>query len=596
MKVITSNLNIIRLIRRLDKTRNLFTAIYYISDTADIICYNVLFLPFIYYAVEKKMAAENYLVVAAGLLIVILFNTVYNKVYRGYICQLSDQKLNYNYNCLIMKKAKEFDLIDTETREYNEYYSMLINEGAARLTEGLDMIWWAISAVLLFFVYVSVIGSIDILLIGLCAVCSLAVFFMNLRYAEWEYNYNVNMTKTSRKIDYFYRIFSLGQYASDLRTSNLSRAMIKDYDTVAGRKFDIIDKTGSKLRNIDIMKTVLLFITTSVITTLYLSFLFLVQKKISLSTSEIIVAQTLMLQMSTILSDIANIYPKLKKNKMYLEDYDKFMNYQPQIRNNETGKLPRTSAHSIILQGVSFSYDKDKFVLNNINMHINAGEKVAIVGPNGSGKTTLIKLIMRLYLPDQGMVLFDNVPADNYNLEAYRERFSTAFQECNIYSLSLAENVLMDIFKTDKEELVMEALEKVGMKKTVLEYPEGMSSTMTREFNKDGVTLSGGQNQKIAISRIYAKESGVIILDEPSSALDPISENKMYRAMLDGAQGKTLILISHRLSSAKDVDKIYYMENGFILETGSHKELLNLNGRYAEMWHEQADKYAENSL
>jgi ATP-binding cassette subfamily B protein len=220
-------------------------------------------------------------------------------------------------------------------------------------------------------------------------------------------------------------------------------------------------------------------------------------------------------------------------------------------------------------------------------MRIKAGEKIALVGHNGAGKTTLVKLLLRFYDPDSGELYFNGKNIKDYNLESYRNLFGTVFQDFQIYSFSAMENILMDRSCDEYRKDVKEILE-------LIKVSVDPDNALSKEFDKEGIVLSGGQSQKIAIARALIQDSPVLILDEPSSSLDPISEYEMNQYLFELAKDKTVIFISHRLSTTVMADRIYLLENGEIIEVGSHSELLNRNGKYADMFHKQAEKYIDN--
>lgn len=211
-------------------------------------------------------------------------------------------------------------------------------------------------------------------------------------------------------------------------------------------------------------------------------------------------------------------------------------------------------------------------------MKINPCGKIAIVGYNGAGKTTLIKLIMRLYDPDEGEILFDGVNIKEYNVEEYRQKIGTIFQDFRIFAATVRENVLLDFTDGSDEEKIGNALKKSGFEKKLLTLSDGLDTNLTAEFEENGVTLSGGEGQKLAIARVFYKDARLIILDEPSSALDPIAEYHLNNSMLTAAENKSVVFISHRLSTTRIADHIYMLENGRITEEGSHEELLRYGG------------------
>jgi len=221
-------------------------------------------------------------------------------------------------------------------------------------------------------------------------------------------------------------------------------------------------------------------------------------------------------------------------------------------------------------------------------------KKIAIVGHNGAGKTTLIKLLLRFYDPTQGTISMDKFDYHQLNVKDLRRKFSVVFQDYQYYSLTVAENVLMrECLNEDDRHTVIESLQKSGLYDKIRMLPKGIDAVLTKEFDEHGVILSGGETQKLALARVFARDSEIIILDEPSSSLDPLAEHEMHKNMLEAQAEKTVIIISHRLSTTISADTICYMENGEIIEKGDHKDLMNLNGKYANMFMIQAKNYIQ---
>ena len=226
-------------------------------------------------------------------------------------------------------------------------------------------------------------------------------------------------------------------------------------------------------------------------------------------------------------------------------------------------------------------------------MKIVRGEKIAVVGYNGAGKTTLTKLIMRLYDVSGGEILYNGVNIKEYDLAEYRAKIASVFQDFKIFASSLAENVVADIYTPDMEERVKSALDKVDFIIDLDKLPNGLDTQLTKEFDDGGVNLSGGESQKVAIARVFAADSELMIMDEPSAALDPLAEYKLNHSILDRASGdgKSVIFISHRLSTTRMADRIYMFADGRLIEQGSHENLMKQGGKYAEMFTMQASKY-----
>ena len=288
------------------------------------------------------------------------------------------------------------------------------------------------------------------------------------------------------------------------------------------------------------------------------------------------------------MTQIANMISELPKQSMFISKIREFMT------RNEKNKclgLPVDSFNKIELLHVSFGYNTEKFVLNDLNLCIHRGEHIAIVGSNGAGKSTLIKLLLGLYKPSKGTVLYNGVDVSLLDTDAYRKKFGIVFQDYRIFAASVAENVWADSFSEKYKKNVEDALKLADFEDKLTALENGVSTQLTREFDDNGVCLSGGEEQKIAIARAIAKSSDIIIMDEPSSALDPIAEQKLTSNIREYGKEKTVIYISHRLSTTKNVDHIYVLDGSNIIESGSHEELMRINGKYAHMFNVQAEKY-----
>ena len=243
----------------------------------------------------------------------------------------------------------------------------------------------------------------------------------------------------------------------------------------------------------------------------------------------------------------------------------------------------------IEFRDVSFKYpNTDNFVIRHVNQKIKIGTKTAVVGKNGAGKTTFIKLLCRLYEPTEGQILLNGIDIRYYDYKDYAQLFSVVFQDFNLFSFSIAENVASG--KDFDAEKVTNCLERSGFGERLAKMPKGINTNIY-QHNDEGVEISGGEAQKIAIARALYKDAPLVILDEPTSALDPISEYEIYRHFDEMVQDKTSIYISHRMSSCRFCDNILVFDEGQIVEQGSHEQLVNNKGLYSELWHAQAQYY-----
>ena len=284
-------------------------------------------------------------------------------------------------------------------------------------------------------------------------------------------------------------------------------------------------------------------------------------------------------------------FQDIVKRSSYMYEIIKFMNYPPAMEKGTRKIADLNGSHEIEFRNVSFKYPgADKEVLHDISIKLRSGEKISIVGLNGAGKTTFIKLLCRLYDVTSGEILLDGVNIREYDYDEYMKCFSVVFQDFRLLAFSAEDNILLG--KKDSPEKVDELYEKVGLLDKINSLPKGRDTMMFKQFDKDGVELSGGEQQKMAIARALYKDAPVVILDEPTAALDPVAEYEIYRQFNDLVHGKTAVYISHRLSSCKFCDRIAVFSDGTIKESGTHEELVHLHdGIYAEMFKAQAQYY-----
>lgn len=297
-----------------------------------------------------------------------------------------------------------------------------------------------------------------------------------------------------------------------------------------------------------------------------------------------------MVAMTWILIGLFENIMSIMKNGMFISNLRGFMAYQEKIPEDQDGVMPEGKFETLEFDHVSFSY-KEEETIKDLSFTIKEGEIAALVGHNGAGKTTIIKLLLRLYDPVSGVIRLNGRDIREYNLHAYRELFAVTFQDFSIFGLTVMENVLMGRHGENDEQVAADALKKAGMYEKVMSLPNGMHTVMTKEFDADGAVFSGGESQKIAVARTFAKDSYIKIFDEPSSALDPIAEYELFQNIMKEGSDHTMFFISHRLSSVKKCDKVFMLEGGRLIEEGSHTELMARNGSYAKMYRRQAMNY-----
>lgn len=290
---------------------------------------------------------------------------------------------------------------------------------------------------------------------------------------------------------------------------------------------------------------------------------------------------------------IGNNIPEILRNNVYLNKYRRFLDYGNTDSKRDTGTIPYSKkGHEIRLEDVCFHYpDEEKNAIRNVNLTIKQGEKLALVGVNGAGKSTLIKLICGLYRPSSGKIYMDGVDISNIPMEEYYKKFSVVFQEVFTFSFPLSDNVTCQRKEDQDRKRLQKALKDAGLLERVNELPKREQTPLNKEISSDGIVLSGGELQKLMLARALYKDSPIVILDEPTAALDPIAESNMYEKYNELTTGKTSIYISHRLSSTRFCDRIIFLGGGVIIEEGTHHSLMEREGEYAKMFGVQAHYY-----
>ena len=282
------------------------------------------------------------------------------------------------------------------------------------------------------------------------------------------------------------------------------------------------------------------------------------------------------------------------ENKIYTAHLEKLFEYLDIPNNKQQGslKVDGICDHCIEFKNVSFKYPgSDVYVLKNVNAKIDMGKKQAFVGANGAGKTTFVKLLCRLYDPDEGVILLDGKDIREYDQEEYLKLFSFVFQDFKLFSFPLGQNLAADtVYDKEKAE---DCIKQVSMYERLQSMKDGMDTYLYKDISPDGIDVSGGEAQKIALARALYKDAPIIVLDEPTAALDPIAEAKVYSDFSNLVKNKTAVYISHRLSSCRFCDEILVFENGEIVQKGNHDELVKItDGKYYELWNAQAQYYA----
>ncbi|MCH5272034.1 MAG: ABC transporter ATP-binding protein [Lachnospiraceae bacterium] len=491
------------------------------------------------------------------------------------------------------EKAAQLDLSCYDDPKYYNEFVLAVAEAETSIDRFLTFLNSVVQSLTIVFstgVFYLMTNSASILFVAASFVLS---FFLSKKINKLNYDVRLKVNPWERKRNYAGRVFYLNDYAKELRLNPEVAKIVKEDFMQAN------DEIAEEQRKISGKRVGLSFLryycATDFITDgLFVGYLILqaaVFHTIDYSNAVVLFNRTGSLRNG--LRGVAEIGPKANENSLYIDTIRTFLAYEPKIKQDVGEAVPEGTGR-LELNHVSFRYTQDsEEILHDISLTVEPGERVAIVGYNGAGKTTLIKLLMRLYDPSAGSISYHGNNIDGYLLSDYRKRVGVVFQDFKMYGVSLLENVILnDVGDGAAEEAaVTEALCRSGFSERLSSLPQGLSTQITTEFDEKGVNLSGGEGQKVAIARAFYRQADILIMDEPSSALDPIAEYNLNKAMHEAALNKTVFYISHRLSTTRDADRILMLEKGRIIEEGTHEELLSRQGKYAEMWYAQAGKY-----
>ena len=493
---------------------------------------------------------------------------------------------------LLQKKAVEVDLACFESSAFYDTYVKATSEATNRaytvMNNILDVIWITINVVAVG----TLIITIDPIFLILACLPFLCTLLIGKKRNRLQYDYNMRYREVARQRDYVRRTFYLNDFSKEMRLTEMWKVMYKRMHTSISEMKGIVNKYGYKLMFFRYLFDFVFDVVVYAGSIVLAAFKTLVAKNMLLGDCFVVINS--ISNVAGNVNYIGDVFFKLDENSLYVDNLRDFLEYEVHIAEDENAPVV-PSFEKLELKNMTFRYEgQEKPALSCVNLTVNVGEKIAIVGHNGAGKTTLIKLLQRLYDPSEGEIFLNGENIKNYRLSSYRNLFGTVFQDYRLFATTVAENVMLRGDITDEDRAtVKDALERAGVYGTIESLSNGVDSNVTREFDKEGAMFSGGEAQKISIARIFAGKQEIVIMDEPTSALDPIAEQEMYNNMFEACKGKTVIFISHRLSSVTMADRVYLFENGEIIEQGTHSELLAMNGKFADMWHKQADTYAD---
>jgi len=554
------------------------------------IFYDLFFIRYLIGAIENQESFAHIMrfILISGLVFFML--SAYTSYVEGDFRPVAGVTLYHRLYGMLYKKAGNVELRCFEDSDFYNKYALAVDKADENLFMNVNnlfgIIFGGIAAAVVFYTMFT-IDNIAVLFVFFPIIGN---FVFGYIYNKMLFKRDQELVQYKRRIEYVNRVMHLADFSKEMRLSNVYNLMKYKYKKALEGIFDTVEKYVFKINLPLWFRNYFTFTIIFEGVLLYGAYRTIVSKTMSLS--ELAVLSTAMVSATWILIGFTDHILQSVRLGIFMENIRSFLEYEPKLPEDYDGIIPDKEIESIEFRNVSFSYKDDgSYAVRNLSFKIDAKTSLALVGHNGAGKTTIIKLLFRLYDPTEGEILLNGRNIKEYNLKAYRDLFAAAFQDYRVFALSISENVMMRKVIPEDYEVVYDALKKAGVYDKVMSLPGKADTVLTKEFDEEGALLSGGEYQKIVVARAFAKDAPVKVFDEPSSALDPIAEYELYESILRDSRGKTMIFISHRLSSVRNADLILMLENGEIIERGTHKELMELNGAYADMYNKQAKNY-----
>lgn len=590
----------------LDNLKFVFRYIWKWDKSLLYICgFNSIFIavaPFIWilapkFLIDELMGIKRVDILIKILLVTLLISAV-TKYFIAYLAgayRMKMSNIRFKFIDVIHEKAMEMDYKHTEDPDVLNAIRIAwrtVSNPHRGIGGILQKIFTILGSLAGFLGYIAIILTLNPLILLYLVVNVIIIYFINLKVNEYEKSQEGKRTEYFRKSVYVSSTMSDFQYGKDIRVYSMKDLLLRKKEYFDKIRTDISEDIESKRYRSDVIDAVLLLLREGIV------YGYLIHRVVTGSltmgnfTMYVATIGGFALWMGNLMKDIAFV----KTNCKYVGDLRDFLDIKDEEKVKEPLKIPIQKPYEIEFKNVSFKYpNSDNYIFKNLSLKIKPGQKLAIVGVNGAGKTSLVKLLTRLYSPIEGEIYINGININQFDQKEYYRLFSIVFQEIKMFAFNVTENIALKD-KNINHERVKASARKAGIKEKIDSLEKGFSTSMLKVIDEHGIELSGGENQKLALARALYKSGEIVVLDEPTAALDPIAEHNIYLSFNELIENRTAIYISHRLSSTRFCDVIAFMEDGEIKEYGTHDELMEKDGKYASMFNIQSQYYKEENM